>query len=59
MAKKAAVKNKKLYTCKVCGLKYADKKMAEKCQTWCKGHPNTCDPEITKHSIGLSRSLKR
>jgi len=38
-----------LNTCPECGLKYADKKWAEKCEAWCKTH-HSCNLEITAHA---------
>lgn len=43
-------KNKELFQCDECGLKYADKAMAEKCEAWCKEH-KSCNLDIIKHSV--------
>ncbi|HLC79248.1 MAG TPA: hypothetical protein VJG83_02345 [archaeon] len=40
----------KYFKCESCGLKYADAKTAEKCETWCTVH-NSCNLEITRHAI--------
>jgi hypothetical protein len=40
----------KLYECKECGMKYNDKELARKCETWCKKH-KSCNLEIIKHSV--------
>ncbi len=40
----------KLYQCKICHLKYNEKKWAKKCQSWCKKH-KSCNIEILKHVI--------
>lgn len=39
-----------LYQCEECGLKYAEKEVAEKCQTWCKEY-QSCNIEIIKHAV--------
>lgn len=41
---------KKLYACKKCGLKYKEKKWADKCYLWCKKHPS-CNIEIIRHAV--------
>ncbi len=41
---------KKYYQCGECGLVYADKEMAEKCQTWCSEH-KSCNIEIIKYAV--------
>ncbi|MBI2096030.1 MAG: hypothetical protein HYT43_00085 [Candidatus Taylorbacteria bacterium] len=41
--------NKKFYQCQECGLVYADKETAEKCQAWCIEH-RSCNLEIIKHA---------
>lgn len=42
--------NKKLYQCEECGLKYEDKKIAEKCQAWCREH-KSCNLDLIKHAV--------
>lgn len=42
--------DKKLYQCKECGLKYADKEWAEKYEAWYKKH-KSCNLEIIDHAI--------
>lgn len=41
---------KTLHQCKECGLKYADKEIAERCQSWCKEH-KSCNLDIISHAI--------
>lgn len=41
---------KKMYICRECGLKYKDKKWAEKCENYCKKYKQ-CSLEIIKHAI--------
>lgn len=41
---------KGLFQCKVCGLFYKDKKVAEKCEAYCKKHVS-CSLEIIKHAV--------
>ena len=48
----AAMQHEKeqVYVCAECGLTYADKEWAKKCQAWCKEH-HSCNLEITAHAI--------
>ena len=45
-----ASENRKYHTCKECGLKYTEKKWADKCETWCKSR-KSCNLDIIKHAI--------
>jgi len=40
----------KRYKCIECGLIYDDKKIAKRCQDWCKKH-KSCSLKITKYAI--------
>ncbi len=42
--------DKTLYQCEECGLKYADKETAEKCQAWCSEH-KSCNLDIIKNAV--------
>lgn len=42
--------DKTLYQCEECGLKYADKETAEKCQAWCSEH-KSCNLDIIKYAV--------
>ena len=48
------MKNKTYYKCRICKLKYRKKEFADKCERWCREN-NSCNLEITKHSIELKR----
>lgn len=37
---------KQYYQCEECGFRYAEKELAEKCESWCGEHAG-CDIEIT------------
>ena len=39
-----------LYQCGECGLKYKNKKIAEKCENWCKKN-KSCNLKITKYAV--------
>ncbi len=41
---------KNFWVCEECGLKYKEKKWAEKCEAWCRKH-KSCNLEITKHAV--------
>lgn len=43
-------KQDKTYICEECKFKYKDKKLAKKCELWCKKY-KSCNIEITKHAI--------
>lgn len=38
------------FQCPACGLRYADKGLAEKCEAFCTEH-NACSLEIIKHAL--------
>lgn len=47
---KVMEQGKELYQCEECGLKYAEKEWAEKCESWCKKY-KSCNLEIIEHAI--------
>jgi len=50
---------KEIYLCEECNFAYMEKELAEKCEKFCKKY-NSCNIEITKHSIGeLKRVYKK
>ena len=50
MPKEIEKGGKKHYQCEECGLVYADKEIAEKCQKWCAEH-QSCNLDIIKHAV--------
>jgi len=50
MVQEIVKKVKKYYRCEECGLTYADKETAEKCQAWCLEH-KSCNLEIIQHAV--------
>ena len=48
-------KNKELYQCEECGLKYENKDWALKCQAWCNEH-HSCNLEIIKRAVQENNS---
>lgn len=38
------------YQCEECGLFYAEKEIAQKCQAWCAEH-KSCNMEIIKNAV--------
>lgn len=44
------IKNKKLYRCEECCLKYESKEIAEKCQVWCREH-KSCNLDLIKYAV--------
>ena len=50
MPKEVEREGRKYYQCEECGLLYADKETAEKCQAWC-SERKSCNLEIIKLAI--------
>lgn len=50
MVKEADKNGQKLFQCEECGLKYAKKETAEKCEAWCREH-KSCNLEIIKEAV--------
>lgn len=50
MVKVVQKENREVYQCEECGLKYAEKEIAEKCEDWCK-KTNSCNLEIIANAI--------
>ena len=50
-------KDKTLYICEYCNVAYVNKKWADKCETWDKQHPGSCNLEIVQHSVSDSDQL--
>ncbi|MEK7616217.1 MAG: hypothetical protein AAB420_03365 [Patescibacteria group bacterium] len=38
------------HSCGDCGMQYAEKQWAEKCEAWCKEH-HTCNLKIIQHAV--------
>ena len=43
-------KDKKIYECEECKLRYKNRKYAKKCEEWCKKN-KSCNIDITKYAI--------
>ena len=41
---------KAVFECEECGFKYADRKIADECEKFCKTH-NACNPKITALAV--------
>lgn len=52
MVKKLTKDNKSYYVCAECNFAYKDKKIAEKCEQWCKKY-HSCNIEITKYAVNV------
>ncbi len=50
MIKKIIASDKNYYQCKECGFQYVEKKLADKCEAWCK-KSHSCNIEITAHAV--------
>lgn len=51
MVKEVEFNEKTAFQCEKCGMKYWERDLAGKCQTFCEKHPNLCDPEISEKAI--------
>jgi len=40
-----------IFKCEICGLRYKERRWAEKCEEWCREHPDSCNVEAASHSI--------
>lgn len=54
MVRGAKIKGKNIHLCEQCATFYKDKKMAKKCEDWCKKH-KSCNLDIIKHAIKVKR----
>ena len=52
MVKKIINKGKEFYQCEACGFYYKTRKLAEKCEDFCRKN-HACNTEIIKHSVQL------
>jgi hypothetical protein len=53
---KEIIKGKsKYYCCEECGVVYAEKEWAQKCENWCSEH-HSCNIEIIKHAVKEEKS---
>jgi len=50
MVKKIAKKGRECFQCSECKLMYKDRKLAAKCEAWCRKH-KSCNIDIIRHSI--------
>ncbi len=50
MTEEIEKKGSTYFRCQECGLLYAQRDMAEKCQAWCAEH-QSCNLEITKYAF--------
>jgi predicted ATP-dependent serine protease len=57
MIKVTKYKQKQLYQCGECGLHYADKAWAEKCEAWCREY-RSCSVEITERAEENKRQTR-
>lgn len=57
MAQEVIKRDKKYYRCEACGLLYADKGTAERCQAWCIEH-HSCNLDIIKDAVSEVQEAK-
>jgi len=53
MVKEIEHNGEKYYQCEACKMYYKDRKIAEKCEKWCK-EKNSCNLEIIEHAVELN-----
>jgi len=46
-----------VHICGICRFAYANKKLANECEDWCRNH-NSCSLQITKNAVGILKPLK-
>jgi hypothetical protein len=51
MVTKKIIDKKTVFLCDICGVGYADKKNAQECEDYCRAHPGSCNPEISKKGV--------
>ena len=54
MTRPVKIRGKNAEICVECGMLYKDKKMAQKCEAWCKKN-RVCSVKIIKHAIKLGK----
>lgn len=54
MVREAKINNEKVHLCEQCAMFYKEKKMAKKCEDWCKKH-SSCNLEIIKKAIRIKK----
>jgi len=55
MVTESRVGSKTVFLCEECGLGYADRETAKKCEDWCR-KTGTCSLEITKKAVYFPNS---
>jgi len=40
-----------IFICEICGLGYADRETAQKCEDWCGKNPETCNLQISQKAV--------
>jgi hypothetical protein len=53
MVREEVLSGNAVFGCEECGLLYAHRETAEKCQSWCETHPSR-SLEIARQSVGAS-----
>ena len=51
VAKKIVDVKLTVFVCDVCGLGYANKETAKKCEDWCRKNPGTCNLQISQKAV--------
>ncbi len=54
MVEEIKLKGEKIYECQECKMFYKNKKIAEKCEQWCRKN-NSCNLLIIKHAIDINK----
>ena len=58
MVRKIEEKERNYYKCQECGLLYEDRVWAEKCESWCKKNPGSCNLLAVRHSVEKIKTLE-
>ena len=51
MVTEKKIGRKTVFLCDICGLGYAEKKIAQDCEAYCIANPGSCSVEITKKAV--------
>ncbi|MFC1952843.1 hypothetical protein ACFLWR_01765 [Chloroflexota bacterium] len=58
MVEKEPYEDTAVYVCAVCQAAYPEEEWAEKCNGWCETHDGNSNPEITAHSVKVTKEQK-
>ncbi|MCD6495683.1 MAG: hypothetical protein J7K54_00245 [Candidatus Aenigmarchaeota archaeon] len=54
MVSKKVRNGRTYFLCDMCGLAYGEMEKAVQCESWCREHPGSCNPDVVKFAVQLS-----